>query len=215
MSNLARLETTSHLPPELQPRLDGVRYGVTFFRRLRQDVARSWPFFERACREAGLARSVEAVALALFETASESRPSTAPQHEAEGRRAIVEEALAKELRKGQSLKLAAALVGVPLARVQAWCRADPDFAARIDSYRRFGVAQVHGWLLEQAKAGETGATVKLLEYSGEPEYIPRAKIQEPDEGDVLRSRAWARIGARLTMLLCPSCAARLAEELGS
>ena len=125
MSNLARLETTSHLPPELQPRPDGVRYGVTFFRRLRQDVARSWPFFERACREAGLARSVEAVALALFETASESRPSTAPQHEAEGRRAIVEEALAKELRKGQSLKLAAALdsdadtVRARLRRVQS------------------------------------------------------------------------------------------------
>lgn len=214
MSNLARLETTSHLPPELQPRPDGVRYGVTFFRRLRQDVARSWPFFERACREAGLARSVEAVALALFEAASESRPSTAPQHEAEGRRAIVEEALSKELRRGQSLKLAAALVGVPLTRVQAWCRADPDFAARIDSYRRFGVAQVHGWLLEQARGGETGATVKLLEYSGEPEYTPRLKIQEVDEGEIVRSKAWARLTSRLAGVLCPECRARAAEAVG-
>ena len=179
------------------------------------DVERAWPFFERACREAGLARSLHAVAAALWETASESRPAHHHRHHSPGRWAILEPRLVAELRRGLSIKLAAAKVGVPHSSVRGRMASDLDFASRLEVARLAGVAKVHGYVIERAEKGSDTAAIKLLEYSGEPEYLPRLKIQEPDEADVLRSKAWARIGTRLTALLCPSCAARLAEELGS
>lgn len=187
---------------------------MEYIRRLRVDVERSWPFFERACREAGLARSLRAVAAALWETASESRPAHHHRHASAGRWAILEPKLAEELRRGLPLKLAAARVGIPLASVRGRCQADPELAARLDVARLQGVAKVHKHVIERAEGGSDAAAVKLLEWSGEPEYTPRLKIQEVDEGEIVRSKAWARLTSRLAGVLCPECRARAAEAVG-
>ena len=40
------------------------------------------------------------------------------------------------------------------------------------------------------------------------------KIQEVDEGEIVRSKAWARLTSRLAGVLCPECRARAAEAVG-
>lgn len=215
MSNLAPFQAESHLPPELQPRDEGLKNGVPYRRRLRSDVERCWPFFERALKETGLVRSIAAVALALWEDASESRPTSHPREKAEGRWAVIEESLAKELReRGLTVKLAAGKLGIAASSITRRCREDPDFAARLEGYRLAGLANLHEKLHKRGLDGSEGAIVKLLEWSGESEYTPRLQIQEPGEADIVRSRAWQRLTARLAGVLCQDCARRAAEAVG-
>ena len=87
-------------------------------------------------------------------------------------------------------------------------------AAGLDVARLQGVAKVHKHVIERAEGGSDAAAVKLLEWSGEPEYTPRLKIQEVDEGEIVRSKAWARLTSRLAGVLCPECRARAAEAVG-
>lgn len=213
MSDLQVLPAEVKVLPELRPRSEGLKNGVEYIRRLRVDVERSWPFFERACREAGLTRSLHAVAAALWETASESRPAHHHRHASAGRWAILEPKLAAELRRGLPLKLAAARVGVPYASVRNRSAADPEMGARLEIARLQGVAKIHGYVVERAATSDNAAK-SLLEWSGEPEYTPRLKIQEVDEGEIVRSKAWARLTSRLAGVLCPECRARAAEAVG-
>ena len=215
MSNLAHINEESHLIPELRPRSEGTKFGVEYIRRLRVDVERSWPFFERAMLAAGLARSVAAVALALWEEASDSRPAHHERHVSEGRWAVLEEKLAKELREnGLPLKIAAGRIGISARSIQRRSAADPDLRARLESYRLAGIAALHEKMHQRGIAGSESAIVKLLEWSGEPEYTPRLKIQEPNEGEIVRSKAWARLTSKLAGVLCPECRARAAEAVG-
>ncbi len=168
----------------------------------------------RALKAAGLARQIGQIAAAFWDEASESRPAHHHRHASAGRWAILEPKLADELRRGLPLKLAAARVGIPLASVRGRCQADPELAARLDVARLQGVAKVHKHVIERAEGGSDAAAVKLLAWSGEPEYTPRLKIQEVDEGEIVRSKAWARLTSRLAGVLCPECRARAAEAVG-
>lgn len=200
--------------PELRPRSEGLKHGVEYIRRLRADVERSWPLFHRAMTDAGLVRSVSAVAAALWDIASESRPATHPRHVGAGRWGILEPKILAELRRGLPIKLAAARVGVPYSSVMNRAQADPDFAARMDVARLNGVAKIHGHVIERAEGGSDAAAFRLLEWSGEPEYTSKIRIQEPDEAEVLRSRAWQRIEVRLAGLLCAECRERVIAGMG-
>lgn len=212
MSNLAVLPKEVQAQPELLPRSEGLKNGVEYIRRLRVDAERTWPFVARALATVGLIRQTAAVAAAFWEEASESRPAC-HRHAAEGRWAILEPKLAAELRRGLPLKLAAARVGVPYASVRNRCAADPDMGSRLEIARLQGVAKIHGYVVERAATSDNAAK-SLLEWSGEPEYTPRLKIQEPDEGEIVRSRAWARLTSRLAGVLCAECRARAAEAVG-
>jgi hypothetical protein len=212
VSNLAVLPKEVKAQPELHPRSEGIRNGVEYIRRLRVDAERTWPFVARALATVGLIRQTAAVAAAFWEEASESRPAC-HRHAAEGRWAILEPKLAEELRRGLPLKLAAARVGVPYASVRNRSAADPEMAARLEIARLQGVAKIHGYVVERAATSDNAAK-SLLEWSGEPEYTPRLKIQEVDEGEIVRSKAWARLTSRLAGVLCPECRARAAEAVG-
>lgn len=212
MSNLAVLPKEVQAQPELLPRSEGLKNGVEYIRRLRVDAERTWPFVARALATVGLIRQTAAVAAAFWDEASESRPAC-HRHAAEGRWAILEPKLAAELRRGLPLKLAAARVGVPYASVRNRCAADPDMGSRLEIARLQGVAKIHGYVVERAATSDNAAK-SLLEWSGEPEYTPRLKIQEPDEGEIVRSKAWARLTSRLAGVLCPECRARAAEAVG-
>lgn len=214
MTNLARFQPESHLPPELRPTSEGLKNGTEYIRRLRVDVERAWPFFARALTEAGLVRSVATVAAALWEGASESRPATTTRTKAEGRWAVLEESLAIELReRGLPLKFAAGKLGIPLASIANRAKSDPDFGARLESYRLAGIAKLHEEMHGKGLKGSETAIAKLLEWSGESQYTPRLKIQEVDEGEIVRSKAWARLTSRLAGVLCPECRARAAEAV--
>lgn len=214
MSNLTVLPKEVKAQPELHPRSEGLKNGVEYIRRLRVDAERTWPFVARALAAVGLARQIGAVAAALWEEASESRPAHHHRHAAAGRWAILEPKLAEELRRGLPIKLAAARVGIPYASVRSRCAADPELAARLDVARLQGVAKIHRHVIERSEGGSDAASFKLLEWSGEPEYTPRLKIQEPDEGEIVRSKAWQRLTARLVGVLCSECRARAAEAVG-
>ena len=214
-SNLATLQAEAHLPLELQARSEGERGGVEYVRRLRVDVERSWPFFSRALAAAGLARSVATVAAALWEAASDSRPITGNREAARDRWEIIEARLAIELRdKGLPLKLAASRAGVTERQIERRTWTDPDLRDRLQAWRREGLAKLHETLHACGIKGSESAISKLLEWSGEPEYTPRLKIQEVDEGEIVRSKAWARLTSRLAGVLCPECRARAAEAVG-
>lgn len=213
MSNLTVLPKEVQAQPELRPRSEGLKNGVEYIRRLRVDAERTWPFVARALAAVGLARQIGAVAAALWEEASESRPAHHHRHAAAGRWAILEPKLAEELRRGLPIKLAAARVGIPYASVRSRCAADPELAVRLDVARLQGVAKIHGYVVERAATSDNAAK-SLLEWSGEPEYTPRLQIQEPGEADIVRSRAWQRLTARLAGVLCQDCARRAAEAVG-
>ena len=212
MSNLAVLPKEVKAQPELHPRSEGIKKGVEYIRRLRVDAERTWPMFARALATVGLIRQTAAVAAAFWDEASESRPAC-HRHAAEGRWAILEPKLAEELRRGLPLKLAAARVGVPYASVRNRSAADPEMGARLEIARLQGVAKIHGYVVERAATSDSAAK-SLLEWSGEPEYTPRLKIQEVDEGEIVRSKEWARLTSRLAGVLCPECRARAAEAVG-
>lgn len=215
MANLAKLPAESHLPLELRPRSEGIKGKVEYIRRLRVDVERSWPLFARAMNEAGLVRSVGAVAAALWEIASDSRPVTGNREEAIGRWAVIEERLAIELRdRGLPLRLAAARAGVHERTLTNRMRDDPGLGERVQAWRREGIANLHAKLHEQGLKGSETAIARLLEWSGEPEYTSKIRIQEPDEAEVLRSRAWQRIEVRLAGLLCAECRERVIAGMG-
>jgi hypothetical protein len=210
------------LPHELLPRPSE---HTGYERRLRVDAERTWPMFEHALRQAGGVRLLSAVASALFEVASVLRTTTDRARHAEGRRSIVEQQLAPLLAdKGLTLKLACASVGVPLERVQSWVRLDPQFAQRIEGYRRRGLAKLHGKMVEKGVGGSETAIKFLLETSGEDEYVQRLRVGDLDESDVVRSRAWGKLMQRLvgalgpghTCAACGGCSCRQAvgEELG-
>jgi hypothetical protein len=157
---------------------------------------------------------VSAIAERLFELASVMRPSAVVARE-HGRRDIAEERLAPHLRKGLTLKLASAAAGVRLETVQRWCREDPTFEARIESYRLTGVGRVHGFVLARAEQGSETAATKLLEWSGEPEYTPKLRVGRITEDDVVQSEAFQRfLRVQLPALLCPECRDRVKEAGG-
>jgi hypothetical protein len=215
MSNLARLQEESHLPLELRPRSVGFKNGAEHIRRLRRDVERTWPFFAKALTDVGLVRSISAIATALWEDASEIRAADHASHRAEGRWAVLEESLAKELReRGLSVKIAAGKLGIPASSLTHRMQADPGLRQRLEGYRLAGIAALHEKMHGLGLAGSESAIVKLLEWSGEPEYTPRLKIQEPDEGEIVRSKAWARLTSRLAGVLCAECRQRAAEAVG-
>jgi hypothetical protein len=215
MSNLARFEAEHNLPLELRPRSVGLKNGVEHVRRLRSDVERCWPFFAKALENVGLVRSISAVAVALWEDASEIRAANHAVHRADGRWAVIEESLAKELReRGLSIKIAAGKLGIPMSSLTHRMQADPGLRTRLEGYRLAGLAALHEKMHALGLDGSESAIVKLLEWSGEPEYTPRLKIQEPNEGEIVRSKAWARLTSRLAGVLCPECRARAAEAVG-
>ena len=84
----------------------------------------------------------------------------------------------------------------------------------LEGYRLAGLAALHEKMHALGLDGSESAIVKLLEWSGEPEYTPRLKIQEPNEGEIVRSKAWARLTSKLAGVLCPECRARAAEAVG-
>lgn len=210
------------LPPELQARPGP---HPTLERRLRVDVERVWPMLAGAVRQAGGVRLLRGIAEALFELGSVVRPVGDHRRAAEGRRAIAEEQLAPLMaQRGLSLKLACATAGVSLQRVKEWQREDPNFAARLDGYRRQGLAALHGTMHTLGVGGSESAIAFLLKTSGEEEYVDRLKVGDLDEDAVTRSKAWGRLTTRLMGALGPGhacsscggceCRSAVAEELG-
>lgn len=206
----------STLHPALTPQPDGVRYGVSHIRRLPPYLETAWPAVARALRSAGvIGARVDDVARALWAAESVSRPASHPANTLAGRRAIAEEQLAPLLRdRGLTLKLACARAGYPLERVQAWMRGDAKFKARIEGYRREGLAKLHGKMHELGEKGSEPAIKFLLETSGEEEYTPKIRVGRITDDDVQNSEPYQRFVRMVGAVVCDGCRERLKEASG-
>ena len=214
MSDLAHLHENAI--NAITERSLGPKNGIEYIRAIPRHLETVAPAFVDAMARAGLPpHGQRAVLEALFEANAQDRPAHHHRHTARGRQAVLEEKLARGLRRGLPLKLAAAEAGVSLERVKGWTRADPGFRDRLEEYRRCGVAQVHGFLLDRAAKGSETAIVKALEYSGEPEYTPKLRVGRITEDDVVQSEAFQRfLRVQLPALLCPECRDRVKEAGG-
>lgn len=212
-SNDSALATVPSLPPALAPRPQGDKAGVPYELAIRPDIARAWPVYEAALRLAGVTRAVPQVLQALWEVAASLRPAAMALVD---RRRLADElqlerALAVE---GLTLVLACARYGLSERRIKDRLRDDPGFAERVESYRQRGLAKLHGGLFATASAGKSERAAMFLLKHGDPSYGDTLRMVEPDEGDVLRSKAWGRIMTRLAGCLCAECSRTVGEELG-
>ena len=184
--------------------------------RLRADLERAWPLIAGAVRQAGGARLLSRVADALFELGSVLRPVGDRAVEANAHWDRTEEVLAELMtRDGLDLELACARAGYDVARVNRRAYVDPSFGARLAAYRSKAKARVHGVLWTMATADKEPSERAAM-FLGERQFgmVSKVAVSEPDEADVLRSKAWGRIMTRLAGCLCEECSRTVGEELG-
>jgi hypothetical protein len=164
------------------------------------------------------AERLASFAAALFERASLSRPvrSGVQRGEADQRWAMIASALEDPMvKRGLSLELAAAELGISLDRILQRERLDPVFAKAVDGYRARGSARVVGELHARAIEGKSDRMLELVATHIHARHVPRPVQRTSVEApDIYQSAAWAEVKRRLLAVLCDECRERV-EGMGN